>query len=132
MLKELAKDFDWQAAAKRLGVSPAKLKILKADKDFIRHGSNIILKATEQIGGVDAAVSKFNETQLLLSEALKDGNLGVSGALVKTHELEYRMHGLFEKDNKQKGGTVMINIELETDKNPAKVDDATIEGEIIA
>lgn len=98
----------------------------------MRNGKRIVDKATEEIGGVQAAIDKFNRTQELLADALESGELGVANALVKTHELEYRMHGLFEKDNRQKGGTVMINIELETDPNPVMIEDNNaIEGEII-
>lgn len=132
MLKELAKDFDWSAAGKRLGITRQKLCLLKKDEAFVKQGQKIIEKATEQIGGIDAAVQKFNKTQSLLSEALEGGELSIASALVKTHELEYRMHGLFEKDNRQKGGTVMINIELETDPNPVRIeDDNAIDGEIV-
>ena len=132
MLKELAKDFDWSAAGKRLGITKQKLHLLKKDQTFVKHGQKIIEKATEQIGGIDAAVEKFNNTQAILADALGAGEYSVASALVKTHELEYRMHGLFEKDNRQKGGTVMINIELETDPNPVMIEDNNaIDGEVV-
>lgn len=59
------------------------------------------------------AIQSLKDTQKILSENLRDGELGVAGPLVKTHEIEFRRHGLFEKDNRQKASPVTINISLD-------------------
>lgn len=115
LLKELAKDFDLKAAAKRLNISRKQLMTLEKDPEFTSQCKKIINNALDVIAGreIEQAVGKFKETQSVLQDALSSGEYSVASALVKTHELEYRMLGLFEKDNKQKQAPVTINISLD-------------------
>lgn len=129
MLKELKLDFDWKAAGKRLGLSHSVVERLKRDRDFLELGQEIISDATKDIGGMSEAVDKFNDTQKLLKQNLEEGELSVASALVKTHELEYRMHGLFEKDNRQKASNVSVAIFL--DEPNQRDEPIDVEGEIL-
>ena len=115
LLAELAADFDWNAAAKRIGISKSTLDRMLADPDFKKRGQDIIDKAMGERSGINEAVDRFKRTQEILEAELQGGNLDVSNALIKTHEMEFKMHGLFEKDNKQKGSNVMINISFDKD-----------------
>jgi hypothetical protein len=128
LLMELSKDFDWKAAAKRAKIDSKRLSTLKKDKEFLKKGQDLINQATSNIAGraVKEAISKFEETQKTLTQMLAEGESKVASALVKTHELEYRMHGLFEKDNRQKQAPVTINISLD-EPEPRQAE--TIDGE---
>ena len=96
-------------------ISPQKLKQLQEDTQFANQCQTIINNAIDTIAGreIEEAVGKFKQTQASLQDALASGEYSVASALVKTHELEYRMLGLFEKDNKQKQAPVTINISLD-------------------
>lgn len=76
---------------------------------------------------MEDAVKRFRNTQKILEEELAGGNLEISNALIKTHEMEFKMHGLFEKDNKQKGSNVMINISFDKD-SAVNIDGEEVDG----
>jgi len=125
LLQELAIDFDWQAAAKRAKVPQSSLSDYMQDRQFVARGQKIIEKSVGDRSGINEAIKRFRKTQQALEEELSGGNLDIANSLIKTHEMEFKMHGLFEKDNKQKGNNVMINISFDRD---SVVD---IEGEVI-
>lgn len=79
---------------------------------------------TEAVADVEGTVKRFQQTQQVLMNELNGGNMGVANALIRSHELEFRMHGLFEKDNNQKNAPVQINISLQQVKEPIEVVDA--------
>lgn len=97
------------------------------DKQFLERGQKLIDKALGERSGMDDAVKRFRKTQEILEEELSSGNLDVSNALIKTHEMEFKMHGLFEKDNKQKGSNVMINISFDRD-SAINIDGEEVDG----
>lgn len=115
LLQELSVDFDWNSAAKRAGIPQRTLELMVSDAAFQAKGQKLIDKAMGERSGVEDAVKRFRDTQKILEDELSSGNLDVSNALIKTHEMEFKMHGLFEKDNKQKGSNVMINISFDRD-----------------
>lgn len=115
LLQELSVDFDWTAAAKRSGIPQRTLDRMLADQAFQERGQKIIDKAMGERSGMGDAIKRFRRTQEILEDELGSGNLDVSNALIKTHEMEFKMHGLFEKDNKQKGSQVSINISFDKD-----------------
>jgi len=129
LLRELALDFDWHAASKRAGLTPNQLENLMRDNAFVKRGQAIISKGIGDRSGVDDAIKRFKTTQDKLITALDDGDLTVSSALLKSHEMEFKMHGLFEKDNKQKGSSVSINITFENPNTKGSIELGAIENE---
>lgn len=127
LLKELPIDFDWDGAAKRSGITKEQLFFLKKDKAFMARASDIMDTATEEMVDAKNAVEKFKTTQKLLSEELHDGNMTVASSVLKCHEMEFKMHGLFEKDNNQKGEALVMNITMHAPVQPVK----EIEGDVI-
>ena len=128
LLQELMLDFDMKAAAKRAGLTISQVTTLKKDPKFLEKVDAIIGDVTSALSATSLAVSKFERTQELLSEMLQSGETGVASALVKTHEMEFRKCGLFEKDNKQKAAPILMNIGFSgMDANQPKI----IEGEVI-
>lgn len=115
LLRELAADFDWNAAAERANIPARTLDRMLADQEFLNKGKKIINKAIGEQSGIGEAVKKFHNTQKILLAELGGGNFDVASSALKTHEMEFRMHGLFEKDNKQKGSNVSINISFDKD-----------------
>ncbi len=113
LLRELALDFDLNAAAKRAGITTTDLSHMLSSDTFRGRCDTVIGKSVAAASDVGAAVKKFQRTQEMLITALDEGDLSVSSALLKSHEMEFKMHGLFEKDNKQKGSSVSINITFE-------------------
>jgi predicted DNA-binding protein (UPF0251 family) len=113
LLQELILDMDWDAASKRMGLTKGQLEKIRADEAFMARAGRILDKAIAETSGVSEAVKRFEVTQRRLADALEEGNMAVAGALIKSHEIEFRMHGLFEKDNGQKVAPVQINISLE-------------------
>lgn len=67
----------------------------------------------------------------MLATMLEEGDAKVAGALVKTHEMEFRKLGLFEKDNSQKQKPVMFNIDMSGMLPQDKEQPKEIEGEVI-
>lgn len=126
LLQELVLDMDWGSAAKRMGLSKGQLEKIKADEVFMERANRIVDRAIADGSGISEAVKRFERTQKVLSQELEAGNMGVAGALIKSHEIEFRMHGLFEKDNSQKVAPVQINISLEA---PALSAGVVIDGE---
>jgi hypothetical protein len=112
LLREITVDFDWSAAAKRAGVTPGQLATIKKDEKFMTMAENLMHKSMAAMSDAEAAVQKFKVTQEILIDELKDGNMTVASNVLKSHEMEFRMHGLFEKDNKQKGEALVLNITM--------------------
>lgn len=127
LLRELAVDFDWNGAAKRTGLTERQLSHILSDNDFRERGQKIIDKAMGELSDMSGAIKRFRATQQILEDELASGNLDVSNAMIKTHEMEFKMHGLFEKDNKQKGSNVMINISFDKD-SVVNVDGKEVDG----
>lgn len=123
LLRELPLDFDWDAAAKRCGITKFQLKTIRDNKEFAKRAEKLMAKSEEGVTDVARAIDKFRKTQQILMDAMEDGDLSVAGAVIKAHEMEYRMHGLFEKDNKQKGSAVQINISLHEEPEIRRVKD---------
>ena len=114
LLRELALDLDWNAAAKRAGITQTQLNNLKNNEKFMKLSETILKNAMKVNSGVDETLAKFRRTQEILSKELEGGNMNVAAALIRSHELEFRQHGLFEKDNSQKSQAVQISINLQT------------------
>lgn len=112
LLKELALDADWTAAGRRAGLSSAQVTAHTLDDRFMTKVEKLVNKQLEAHGAVDKAMDKFMRTQHVLMTALEGGELGVANSLMKSHDIEFRLNGLFEKDNNQKRNPVMINIDL--------------------
>lgn len=112
LLRELTIDFDWIAAAKRAGISQGQLVTIKKDEKFMASAENLMNKSMAVMSDAEEAVKKFKVTQDILIDELKDGNMTVASNVLKSHEMEFRMHGLFEKDNKQKGEALVLNITM--------------------
>ena len=110
-------DFNWEQAAKRAGISKRQLHYMQEDDEFMTKGRELIERKSEDRAGVDEAIDRFRRTQKLLIDELESGELSVSNAVLKSHEMEFKMHGLFEKDNKQKGSNVSINITFDNPNN---------------
>ena len=87
----------------------------------------VIARSVNAASGVGDAIKRFQRTQEKLITALDDGDLSVSSALLKSHEMEFKMHGLFEKDNKQKGSSVSINITFENPNEKGMIEVEDIE-----
>lgn len=117
ILRELAIDFDWSAAAKRAGLTKKQLDTLLKDEKFLQKGEELINKGTAGLIDIEEANKKFQKTQSILMDALNDGDFSVASSLMKSHEMEFRRFGLFEKDNKQKGQAVQINISLDNSRD---------------
>jgi hypothetical protein len=127
LLRELALDFDLNAAAKRAGITKTDLEHMLKSDTFRGRCNTVIGKSVSAASDVASAVKKFQRTQEKLITALDDGDLGVSAALLKSHEMEFKMHGLFEKDNKQKGSSVSINITFENPNTKGTIEVEDIE-----
>jgi len=127
LLAELALDFDWDKARKRAGISKGAFAEIYRKKDFQDRAANMMDKVSASKVDLHGAVKKFNRTQEILAEALEGGDLSVANSLIKSHEIEFRMNGLFEKDNKQKGSQVMINISLDAPAKSVMLDAGDIE-----
>lgn len=128
LLQELAKDMDWQSAAKRAKIGRDLLTKFKKDPVFMEKAEETMNEAMASFGSPKAAISKFMKTQELLTSELEMGNLRAAGPLVKTHEMEYRMHGLFEKDNAQKTEPVSVSITLSALNQPKPIEGEIIDG----
>lgn len=126
LLREYAMDLDWSSAAKRVGISAGQLQRVRQDERFMALAHKSLEKHTES-GGIGQAVEKFRRTQELLTKELEQGNMSVAGALIRSHEIEFRQHGLFEKDNGQKKQAVQINISF-PDAKPEVVKGEVIDG----
>lgn len=129
LLSELAIDFDWDKARKRAGISKGAFEVLYKSKDFQGRANALMDKVSASKADLHGAVKKFNRTQEILAEALESGDLSVAKSLIKSHEIEFRMNGLFEKDNKQKGSQVMINISLDAPEKKIILDGQEIRSE---
>lgn len=121
LLQELMLDMNWDAAAKRVGLTKDQLILVKRNKKFMELAESKLNKAMGDQMDAEGALKRFRETQKFLEKAIRAGELGVASSLIKSHEMEFRLHGLFEKDNQQKSAPMQINISL---SDPAK----TIEG----
>ena len=128
MLKELMLDFDWKAAGQRLNLTSSQVSVLRKDEDFKAKGEAIIQKGIEETSGAKSAIDKFMRTQKILMDELEAGETKVASSLVKTHELEYKMHGLFEKDNKQKAQSTAIVINFADTSDIKDIDGEIIDG----
>ena len=111
LARQLAIHGDWNLAGKALGLTAKQIYNLKKSDPTIQQSAAAILEKT-QAADVNAAVERFRETQKMLADEMAGGNMAVASALVKTHEMEFKRHGLFEKDNNQKRSAVQINISL--------------------
>jgi len=130
LLRELAIDFDWNAAAKRAGIDKITLEnMLSKSSGFREKCEKVIARSVNAASDVGEAIRRFQRTQDKLITALDDGDLSVSSALLKSHEMEFKMHGLFEKDNKQKGSSVSINITFENPNEKGAIEVKDIEHE---
>jgi hypothetical protein len=128
LLRELAIDFDWNAAAKRAGINKKTLENMLATSSGFREKCEVVIaRSVNAASGVGDAIKRFQRTQEKLITALDDGDLSVSSALLKSHEMEFKMHGLFEKDNKQKGSSVSINITFENPNEKGMIEVEDIE-----
>lgn len=126
LLREYAMDLDWSSAAKRVGISAGQLQRVRQDEKFMALAQRSLEKHVEN-SGVEQAVDKFRRTQDILAKELEQGNMSVAGALIRSHEIEFRQHGLFEKDNGQKKQAVQINISF-PDAKPEIVKGEVIDG----
>lgn len=129
LLSELAIDFDWEKARKRAGISKGAFMELYNRKEFRVRAEAMMDKVSASKVDLNGAVKKFNRTQEILSEALESGDLSVANSLIKSHEIEFRMNGLFEKDNRQKGSQVMINISLDAPEKKIILDGQEVRSE---
>lgn len=123
LLQELVLHMDWAIAAKATGLKPSQLEMIRRDEEFMERANRLLDKAISETSGLSEAVKRFEKTQRALAGALDEGNMSVAGALMKSHEMEFRMHGLFEKDNGQKVAPVQVNITLEAPKKEVRVVD---------
>lgn len=127
MLRELLLDGDWSAAAKRAGLVNRQAEHLRNNALFMEKAKGIIEKAG--IREVKEAENRFRRTQEVLMQELEGGNMAVASTLMKSHEIEFRKHGMFEKDNKQKGQSVMINISLSGEQGQKVIQGGSIDAE---
>jgi len=121
LLKELMIDGDWDAAGKRIGLNKAQITYLRT------HDTDLAARADKLLGQqlqneVRQSLDRFRKTQDFLISELENGNVNVAPTLMKSHEIEFRRHGLFEKDNSQKRTAVMINISFDNEKDMEAID----------
>ena len=129
LIKNLAVTADWAAAAKATGVTTKQVNRLKEDAVFLRMAEGAIEKAGIEMSAPNEAIKKFRRTQELLSRSMEEGDLSAASSMIRSHELEFRLHGLFEKDNAQKGSPVQVNIQF-ADVREEKVIDNDEEAEL--
>jgi hypothetical protein len=122
LLQEFMLDYDWSAAAKRVGITPNQLVNIKRDEKYMRIAERGLEKAIVDGADLDGAVKRFRQTQEILAKELEGGNMSVASSLMKSHEIEFRQHGLFEKDNGQKNMPVQVNIVLQQPERGVVID----------
>lgn len=129
ILQELTLDMDLVAASKRVGISSGQLAKLRKDARFMKKVEKGVSKGVEENGGIEESVRRFRRTQDVLSRELESGNVGVASSLMKSHEIEFKMHGLFEKDNNQKNSPVQINVSFYDDKKVGVIGEGVVSDE---
>jgi hypothetical protein len=126
LLRELAIDGNWEAARKRGGLSVYQARTLREDPKFMKKAESLM--GDQASKEMKEAIKKFEKTQNKLIEELDAGNLDVAGTLMRSHEIEFKRFGLFEKDNKQKGSSVSINISFADQPDKMQLEEGVIDG----